>query len=83
MDTVSANQLDTLRVELGAMNLYVSPNDYEHTLGVSQVIVHKGWDGNARGMPNDIALLRLSAKATLNNNVKVAKLADGSESFLK
>ena len=67
---------------MGALNLYVAPNAYEQTVGVSQIIVHEAWDGNGDGLPNDIALLRLSAPATLNNNVKIAAMAEEGDSFL-
>jgi len=78
----SVSNLNNIRVEAGAMNLYVTPNSYEQTVGVAQIIVHAGWDTNGQGLPNDIALMRLSSKVTVNKNVQIATLSDGNLSFL-
>ena len=82
VDSITSRTIGNIRVELGAMNLYLEPNNYEQTVAVSQVIVHAGWDGDAPGMPHDIALLKLSAPAVTNSNVQVAQLAGAGESFL-
>jgi len=79
VDFDSASQF---RVELGALDLYDSPNVYEKTYAVAEIIIHQGWSPNAAGMPNDIALLRLASPVTLNNNIKVATLAEEGDSFL-
>jgi len=82
VDTIRSNQLGNIRVEMGALNLYLAPNSYEQTVGVAQIIVHSGWNGDASGMPNDIALIKLSTPANLNNNVKIASLAEQGADFL-
>jgi len=79
VDFASASQL---RVELGALNLYESPNLYEQTVAVAEVIIHDNWSPNGAALENDIALLRLASPVTLNNNVKVASLAEQGASFL-
>merc|ERR1712002_186516 len=82
VDTIRSNQLGNIRVEMGALNLYLAPNSYEQTVSVAQIIVHSGWNGDVSGMPNDIALIRLSTPAILNNNVKIASLAEEGANFL-
>jgi len=79
VDFASASQL---RVELGALDLYESPNVYEKTYAVAEIILHQNWNPNGAAMEHDIALLRLAAPVTLNNNIKVATLAEEGQSFL-
>jgi len=71
-----------LRVEVGALNLYEAPNNYEQTIDVKRIILHPSWDTDGDCMPNDIALLELSHAPTLNKNVQIAKVAASGSSFL-
>uniref|UniRef100_A0A8C6SBW4 pancreatic elastase n=1 Tax=Neogobius melanostomus TaxID=47308 RepID=A0A8C6SBW4_9GOBI len=52
----------------------------EQYMSVSNVYIHPDWDRNRPSAGNDIALLRLSSEATLNNKVKLGALPplDGS-----
>ncbi|KAK6168406.1 hypothetical protein SNE40_020947 [Patella caerulea] len=53
-----------LRVELGKHNLDTTePN--QQRISISKIIMHPGYDGNAEGYPNDIAVLELSNSANL------------------
>uniref|UniRef100_A0A8C6WG15 pancreatic elastase n=1 Tax=Neogobius melanostomus TaxID=47308 RepID=A0A8C6WG15_9GOBI len=46
----------------------------EQYMSVSNVYIHPDWDRNRPSAGNDIALLRLSSEATLNNKVKLGAL---------
>ncbi|XP_005091516.2 fibrinolytic enzyme, isozyme C [Aplysia californica] len=69
-----------LRVNLGIITLD-KPNSYSQRSGVSKVVIHSGYKSSGSGIPNDIALLKLSTPAVINNNVKTAKLAPAGTSF--
>ncbi|KFQ45345.1 Chymotrypsin-like elastase family member 1, partial [Nestor notabilis] len=62
----------TLRVVAGAHNLYVEDGN-EQILSVSKIVIHPNWNGDA-AKGYDIALIRLSSSAHLNNYVKLAVL---------
>ncbi|XP_009703340.1 PREDICTED: chymotrypsin-like elastase family member 1, partial [Cariama cristata] len=57
----------------GDHNLYTSDNS-EQVFGVSKIVVHPYWNRNNVAGGYDIALIRLSASATLNSYVQLAVL---------
>ncbi|XP_057286959.1 chymotrypsin-like elastase family member 1 [Pezoporus wallicus] len=62
----------TLRVVAGAHNLNVDDGN-EQIFSVSEIVIHPSWNGDAaRGY--DIALIRLSSSAHLNDYVQLAVL---------
>ncbi|NXK83978.1 CELA1 elastase, partial [Amazona guildingii] len=64
----------TWRVVAGAHNLNVDDGN-EQIFSVSKVVIHPSWNGDAaRGY--DIALLRLSSSASLNDYVQLAVLPE-------
>lgn len=67
---------ERIRVTLGAQNL-TQDEPSQQKLGVAQGIVHEGYDPN--GNDNDIALIRLSQPATLNDRVAVVQLIGAGE----
>uniref|UniRef100_A0A8C6S7J7 pancreatic elastase n=1 Tax=Neogobius melanostomus TaxID=47308 RepID=A0A8C6S7J7_9GOBI len=58
----------TWRVVLGDHDIY-NQEGSEQFMSVSNVYIHPNWDANRLSAGNDIALLRLSSEATLNNKV--------------
>ncbi|XP_005091542.1 fibrinolytic enzyme, isozyme C [Aplysia californica] len=69
-----------LRVKLGVITLGET-NNYQQQVAISQVTVHGQYSSTASGIPNDIALLKLSQLAVLNKNVQIAQLASAGSSF--
>lgn len=63
---------------LGAHDV-TNPSSYQQRIRVSSVINHPNYNSNT--MDNDIALLKLSTKATLNAQVKPACMPDPSEDY--
>ncbi|XP_031423917.1 elastase-1 [Clupea harengus] len=63
----------TWRVVVGEHNLN-SNEGREQYLSVSRVYVHPNWNSNSVANGYDIALLRLSSEANLNNYVQLANL---------
>jgi len=69
-----------LRVGLGWYQLTKSSGS-EQTFSVSSISVHRNYNPNGNGYPNDIAVITLSGEATLNQYVQLAKLAPEDSSF--
>jgi len=63
----------TWRVVLGEHDINQHEGD-EQYMSVSRVYVHPGWDSSNVAKGWDIALLRLTEEATLNQNVQLATL---------
>ncbi|KAK6168407.1 hypothetical protein SNE40_020948 [Patella caerulea] len=61
---VDGQSASNLRVELGKHNLDATESNQQR-ITISQVIMNPGYDSNAAGYPNDIAVLRLSSPANL------------------
>ncbi|XP_012940618.1 fibrinolytic enzyme, isozyme C-like [Aplysia californica] len=70
-----------MRIELGALNLYENPNQYEETIKVANYTKHPHYRATGSGIPNDIALIYLTKDATLNKNIQLARLAPSGSSF--
>ncbi|XP_035824760.1 acetylcholine receptor subunit alpha-like [Aplysia californica] len=69
-----------LRVGLGWHQL-TTPHGSEQIHNIASISVHKDYNPNAGGYPNDIAILTLENAAQLNNYVGLAKLAKSDSSF--
>ena len=54
---------------------------WEQTVTVDEVIPHPNYQANKLSYPNDIALVKLSHKVTLNKYVQIANLAEKGSSF--
>uniref|UniRef100_A0A8C5LVD1 pancreatic elastase n=1 Tax=Leptobrachium leishanense TaxID=445787 RepID=A0A8C5LVD1_9ANUR len=63
----------TLRVVLGEHHLYQNDGT-EQVIAVDNVIYHRRWNANNIGAGYDIAVLRLTSDAVLNDAVQLAKL---------
>lgn len=55
------------RIVLGE-HVLSSDHEAEQTLDVSDIIIHEQYDGSANGIPNDIALIRLSESADTSSS---------------
>jgi len=67
-------------VKLGGFQL--SADDFDQTLGVSQIIMHPEFGMFASGVPNDIALLKLDGDADLSSpNIALVDLPVGNQKF--
>ena len=64
---------------MGVLNRIQDPN--QQTAEVDHIKIHPDFNLNI-GLPNDIALIKLSNLATLNKNVKIASLAEKDDDFL-
>jgi len=70
-----------MRVQVGALNLYETPNAYQQTVAVSRFVIHESYNANGAGIPNDIGVITLVSSVTLNANVQIAGLAPKGSSF--
>lgn len=61
------------RLLLGEQDFNVNTGT-EQTITISSILMHPQYSESSGGFPNDIAILRLSTPATLNEYVKVAPL---------
>ncbi|XP_059184841.1 elastase-1-like [Centropristis striata] len=68
----------SVRVVLGDLILFHHSNSEQHK-NVANVFIHPEWNNESISSGNDIALLRLSSKATMNSYVKAAYLPRSGE----
>uniref|UniRef100_A0A2C9L242 Peptidase S1 domain-containing protein n=1 Tax=Biomphalaria glabrata TaxID=6526 RepID=A0A2C9L242_BIOGL len=66
------------KVAVGMLNIFGAPTQYEQFIYVKKIKMHEGYENVA----SDLAILTLATPAILNNNVKVAQLADDSSDFV-
>ncbi|KAG2458476.1 CAC3 Proproteinase, partial [Polypterus senegalus] len=70
----------TYRVVLEEYDLSVTENN-EQIISVAKIVVHPLWNSNCVACGNDIALIKLSRSATLNDKVMVACLPEEDASL--
>ncbi|XP_046369158.1 fibrinolytic enzyme, isozyme C-like [Haliotis rufescens] len=70
----------SLRVQLGEHSLSSSESG-EQRIGVRRVVMHPGYNGNAAGYPNDIALLELNSAATISSTVQLIDISPEGASY--
>ncbi|KAK6983723.1 fibrinolytic enzyme isozyme C-like isoform X2 [Biomphalaria glabrata] len=66
------------KVAVGLLDSVGAPTQYEQFIYVKKIKIHEGYENVA----SDLAILTLATPAILNNNVKVAQLADDSSDFV-
>ncbi|ESO88407.1 hypothetical protein LOTGIDRAFT_193307 [Lottia gigantea] len=62
---VDGSSASTLRVLLGRNDLNNNNEANAQRINIAQVTMHEGYNSNADGFPNDVAVLRLSSTANL------------------
>ena len=78
----SSENKDKQRVKLGEHNLYKNDNDWEQTMAFANVTIHHDYKfAWIFGKHDDIALVKLSHKAKLDNYVQIVNLADKGSNF--
>ncbi|XP_070687726.1 proproteinase E-like [Pempheris klunzingeri] len=68
----------TYRVVLGEYDL-TKEESYEQIRSVEKIVVHPGWDDNCLSCGNDIALIKLSSPAELNDKVQPSCVPESEE----
>ena len=66
--------IEDYRVQIGTVHLNQDPDTYSQTLSVADYVSHPDYDPVT--FDNDIALLKLQNPATLNQRVKIARIAE-------
>ncbi|XP_046556116.1 fibrinolytic enzyme, isozyme C-like [Haliotis rubra] len=77
---VDGASASSLRVQLGEHSLS-STESGEQRIGVTRVVMHPGYNGNAAGYPNDIALLELNSAASITNTVQLIDVSPEGASY--